>query len=539
MVPFAKSLLRDPALAAMGLVPAGARSDLEDPAVRGVAMRWRVAWISVTLGIIAIVAMFWGTAVSMADTWQSSATYNHGFLVPLISLYLIGVCRWKLSRYEPAPSLWGVVAVVVMAFGWLIGNIASVRAIEQFAFIGMIDALFIAVMGWRAAWAIVFPLIYLMFAVPFGDFLIAPLQDLTAVFVVKALRVMEIPVYLEGIFLAIPTARFEVAEACAGVRFLIATLALGTLFGFLTFRSYRRFAMFLALSFVVPVIANWFRALGIVLIAHYSNSKYAVGADHIIYGWVFFSFVTIILLSIGMMMREKTPVTKAPQEAAIAVPSGRAGSSGAIAGMAILSLVMASAALAYERISLPDGFVSVDAAPALPDIGGGWRAAPGVRSSWHPSFPTADAEIIRSYEKDGRSVQFFIAYYGHQTQGKEIVHNSNRVADGKVWNRAADRTATVKVNGASVDVTVTRMLRGDRGRLAMSWYWVGGRFTGNKYMAKLLQVKSRLVGGPTAAATVVVSAGYEQVPREAEKVLRDFLGHAGPVREMLERTSKN
>ena len=83
------------------------------------------------------------------------------------------------------------------------------------------------------------------------------------------------------------------------------------------------------------------------------------------------------------------------------------------------------------------------------------------------------------------------------------------------------------------------MLRGDRGRLAMSWYWVGGSFTSNPYIAKYLQVKSRLTGGPDAAAIIMVSTTYEQLSSEAENRLRSFLGRTGSVREVLERVAQN
>ncbi len=536
MAPLAQSLRRDPALAAMGLVPAGPSTDAGRPTSARAAARWRAAWISVALGVVSIVALFWGTAAGMAEIWEASRTFNHGFLVPLIVIYLIWIGRDRLSRGVPDPSIWGAALVAVMAFGWLVGSIASVRMVEQFAFIGMINGLFIAVFGWRTAWAMAFPMAYLLFAVPFGEFLIAPLQDLTAEFVVKALRIIGIPVYLEGIFLAIPNARFEVAEACAGVRFLIATLALGALFGHLTFRSYRRFAVFMLLSFVVPIIANWFRALGIVLIAHYSNSKYAVGADHIIYGWVFFSFVTVILLSIGMLMREKGGDEARPAKAVATVP---AGSLGAIVGMAALSLAIASAAPAFEYLSVSNGQRAGELKLTLPAVGGGWRPAPQHRSTWRPKFPSADAEILQSYERNGRRVQFFIAFYSRQTQDREVINVSNRVADGKSWYRAGDHAATVEVDGAPVRVSVTRMLRGERGRLAMSWYWVNGRFTANPYIAKLLQVQSRIFGGPDAAALVAVSASYENVPREADALLRNFLSHTASIRQALEQPSRD
>lgn len=541
MAPFANTLFRDQALADMGLVPHTLPAGGASEAVYRKASCWRMAWVCLAIGLAAIIGLFRDTVGSMVVVWMSSTTFNHAFLIPPICIYLIWIGRGKLAIYEPRPSLWGVAIVALAAFGWLAGNIASVRVVEHFALLGMIEGLFLAVLGWRAACAIAFPLLYLAFAVPFGEFLIAPLQDLTAVFVVKALRVIGIPVYLEGIFLTIPNARFEVAEACSGVRFLIATIALGALFAHLTFRSYGRFAAFMVLSFVVPIVANWFRALGIVMIAHFTDSKYAVGADHIIYGWVFFSFVTIILLSIGMAMREKplNPDQEDAMSARAGMAAGPGGTPRVIAGVAALCLVVASTAPAFELLSRSGGGGTGRVSLTLSGLGGGWRPAPELRTTWRPKFPSADAELYTSYENDGRNIQFYIAYYHHQMQGKEIVGDANTIADGRQWYRTANRSATVQLDGRPLNVNVTRMLRGDRGRLAINWYWVGGQFTANRYFAKFLQVKSRLFGGTDAAAVIVVSARYDQLPREAETLMQNFLDHAGSVREVLESASRN
>ena len=56
--------------------------------------------------------------------------------------------------------------------------------------------------------------------------------------------------------------------------------------------------MFIAASIVVPIVANWLRAYMIVMIGHLSNNKYAVGVDHLIYGWVFFGVVMMLLFSV-------------------------------------------------------------------------------------------------------------------------------------------------------------------------------------------------------------------------------------------------
>ena len=59
------------------------------------------------------------------------------------------------------------------------------------------------------------------------------------------------------------------------------------------------------MSVVVPIAANGLRALGIIVLAHLEGSAAAVEADHILYGWLFFTLVIMILIAIGMAFAEK------------------------------------------------------------------------------------------------------------------------------------------------------------------------------------------------------------------------------------------
>ena len=126
----------------------------------------------------------------------------------------------------------------------------------------------------------------------------------TADFTVAALRLTGIPVYREGQFFTIPTGSWSVVEACSGLRYLIASVTVGVLYAYLTYRSPARRAAFVAASIVVPIVANWVRAYMIVMIGHLSGMKYAVGVDHLIYGWVFFGIVMLLLFWIGSFWRE-------------------------------------------------------------------------------------------------------------------------------------------------------------------------------------------------------------------------------------------
>ena len=313
------------------------------------AWSWRAAGAIAVGAAVLLLALFGETAASIVGKWQTSDTFAHGWLILPICGWFVWNSRASLARLSPAPSAWGLAAVAVFAFGWFLGAVADVLVVQQLALAAMVQATVLAVLGPRVALVLLFPLGYLYFAVPVGEFLVPPMQDWTAVFVVKTLRLVGVPVFSDGVFIAIPTGNFEVAEACAGVRFLIAMIALGVLWARINYRSWPRRLLFVALSVAVPIVANWLRAFGIVLVAYLTDNEVAVGVDHIIYGWVFFVIVIGLLFAVGMTFSEPHGKVVSGVERPVFAAAGSRANVWGTAGMAVAALAIASSALGYDR----------------------------------------------------------------------------------------------------------------------------------------------------------------------------------------------
>ena len=97
-----------------------------------------------------------------------------------------------------------------------------------------------AVLGIDVALTILFPLMFLFFGVPFGEFVVPTMMELTADFTVSALQFSAVPVFREGQHFIIPSGSWSVIDECSGVRYLMASFMVGTLFAYLNYRSLRR-----------------------------------------------------------------------------------------------------------------------------------------------------------------------------------------------------------------------------------------------------------------------------------------------------------
>ena len=253
--------------------------------------------------VIAATAYF-DTLRSMADVYLQSDTFLHGFIILPISFYLVWRKWPQLESIPPRTFVPGIFLLLVISATWFFADILGIQVGKHLAVTAIIPAAVLTVMGVSFARSIAFPLAYLLFAVPFGEFWVPELQEITADFAVGLLRLTGVPVFRDGLFLSIPAGNFVVAEACSGIRYILATLALGTLYAYLSYQKTYKRLIFIAFSLVLPIVANGIRAYGIIAIAYYSDMKYAVGIDHLIYGWIFFGVVIGLMFLVGNRYRD-------------------------------------------------------------------------------------------------------------------------------------------------------------------------------------------------------------------------------------------
>ena len=500
-----------------------------------------------------VFALFLGlyheTLLGLIRIYSVSDTFGHGFLIPVVSAVLIWYRRKRLLSVTPRPALLGFAGLVGLTAIWFVARLADVQLIEHAAFVAAIPCLVLAVLGWGVVRALLFPLFYLIFMIPVGEFMIPPLQDVTADFVVWWLRQIGIPIFRDGIFLYIPSGAFEVAEACAGLRFLIAMIVLGVLFANVTFYTAGRRAVFLLLSVVIPIIANGFRALMIVLIAYWSDHTIAVGVDHIVFGWVFLTFVTILILATGMAMRERTPPPRTEDDDLPPGPPSRPASRGVLVAAATVSLVILTSApaFAYWRETHPPDTSSLHL--ALPAEVVGWTREDADPDVWQPVFVGADAERLIRFVRDDHWVEVYVAYYAYQRRDAEVVNYLNTLhqvaeqpedavsqLDGipDPWSRVADHRFELLDSDGQRPVTGVhlRALTDER-RLVLPLYWVGGQTTQSRVDAKLLQLEAVVSGESEAAAGLVLAAPFREDPQEAADVLRAFAPVLPAIRAAL------
>jgi exosortase A len=495
--------------------------------------------LAIACAVLAPFFIYLGTARSIVAIWNSSETFAHGYAILPISLWLIWKRRAVLARMAPEPFWPALLLLAGCGFGWLLAELADVQVVRQYAFAAMLPLTVLAVCGRRISWAIAFPLAFVLLAVPFGEVFIQPLINFTADFTVWALRATGIPVLREGSSFSIPSGNWSVVEACSGVRYLIASVTLGALYAYLSYRSRRRQMLFLLVSVLVPIVANGLRAYMIVMIGHLSGMALATGVDHIIYGWLFFGLVMFIMFWIGNRWREDVSAEAEAEKLAgsrVAAPGASSGQV-ALASVAVIACLAIWPLYAQHTLSAGSGAKAVD----LASFHSSWAPAPRL-SIWKAHLNPGAAAIDQALQQDGRQVGLEVHYYRDQPQGTGLISSVNVLttdAEDDPWRRIGVEKRIETINGRQLMVKETRLRGPDATLLAWQWYWVDGRYTVNDYLGKLLQAKERLLMRGDDAAGIMVYARFYDQPEQARAALRAFLeSHLQPLEATIAANRK-
>ncbi|MDX1811297.1 MAG: exosortase A, partial [Gammaproteobacteria bacterium] len=390
---------------------------------------WKSNHIAFAIGLTVIAILYFSSLSSMVKTWGMSDTFQHCFLILPIALWLVWRDKEKLLSLKPVPFYWALPAILIFGFIWLLAVYIDINVVQQFAVIALIPLLVISVYGIEIAKQAWFPLLFLFFMLPVGEELQPVLINFTADFTVAAVQLTGIPIYREGSFFQLPTGNWSVVKACSGVHYLLASVTLGFLYAYITYVKWWKRLLFIAISFIVPVIANGIRAFLIVMIGHFSGMELATGVDHIIFGWIFFGVVVAIMFYLGSFFREDD-MREMPAIDANSMSGKRQQLESTkqnqklLVVLAIYLVLVAIWPLKIysENSTVPESNKKL----AIGEISvPGWQVDPEGLINWKPSYKNLDLEFKQSYSNGSQSVLLYVGHYLSQSQDAELINYKN------------------------------------------------------------------------------------------------------------------
>ncbi|HYG46860.1 MAG TPA: exosortase A [Allosphingosinicella sp.] len=490
---------------------------------------WRAHLLALAGAAAAILLLFAGDAADMAAIWWNSDTFNHCLLILPIIVWLV---RQRLPELAAlAPRAWAPALALVAggSLAWLLGEAGNVALLRHLGLVIMLQGAVIACLGKAVARGLAFPIFYAFFLVPFGEELVPPLQTLTAGMSMALLALTGVPAHLEGIFISTPSGLFRVAEACSGVKFLVAMAALGALAANLCFRSWRRRLLFVAFALAVSVVANGVRAFGTIYLAYLTDNQVAVGFDHIVYGWLFFAIVIALVMAAGWRFFDRAPNARWFDPAELQAPGATPGRAARAAQVAAIAVALAAVSPFWSGAVAAAGTRAVPASP-LPEVHGWTRLPAG--NEWRPYYTGADRIALGRYRNAaGQQVDLALVVFARQSEGRELVGYGQGAADEDgAWSWTGD-------SAPPPDGKAERIGSHGKVREVATFYRVGDVVTGSSARVKLETVRTRLLGGPQRAVAVLVAAEAPADGLSPRPAIDAFLRDLGPVAPLADRAA--
>lgn len=508
------------------------------PANSRIAAGWQRALLCWGALLVAMALVFTPTLASLWTIWNNNVAFGHCILVPFIILWLLWLRRVELVQVRPQPYFLALLPIALMAMLWLAGWAGRINIVQHAAFIFLLQLSVPLVFGLRVTRAVLFPLLYAAFLIPAGDQAVPFLQSITAWFCYKLLALAGVPFTADGVFIHAPNGNFQVAEACSGIRYLTAMVAVAAVYANVAFKSWSRRGIVLALSIIIPIIANGIRAWAIIYLGYISDNKIAQGVDHILYGWVFFALVMILFILICRAFADR-PIDE-PMIDIAPIIAGQATSISAVMPW----IVAVAAAIGIMVLAVYDGHRSDARPPTLTQamIGNigpkGWT--PNLaqdRVHWTPVYENADGEKLQSYiDKAGHQVTVYVGLFLAQDERRALIRYGNGAfvfreeGDSWGWSKSLPPPSLATAPAPWSYIIYKDQVTRD----VWQWYYVDGKLYGSPTTAKLAAAWARLAGQRTEVATVILSAERVSSEQSREADLAAFAQAVGPLAPALQ-----
>lgn len=264
-----------------------------------------IALLAATVGLLTL--LYRQILPELVGQWISDPNYSHGLVLPFFSGWILWQKRKSLRSIVPAPAMSGIV-VVAGALGILIlGVFGAEMYLSRTSFLFLLAGIIIYFAGWRMFRELLLPWALLFLAVPLPAIIYnqitLPLQFAASRMASSLLGFLGLPVLREGNVIILSTITLDVAEACSGLRSLMALIALAAIYGCLFERKvWRRWVLVIA-AVPIAIVANAVRIMGTGLLGVYWGSRWAEGFFHLFSGMVIFVCSLVLLFAVHASTR--------------------------------------------------------------------------------------------------------------------------------------------------------------------------------------------------------------------------------------------
>jgi exosortase D (VPLPA-CTERM-specific) len=493
-------------------------------------------WPVVLLAIVAtLAALFRGAFGEMLRLWEFPE-YSHGYLIPFLAAYLFAIRAGALGEARLSPSWWGLALLAVALVALLVGQLAALFIIQEYAFVLAVWALVLALVGGRGVRIIWASLAMLVFLIPL-PFLVQQklsggLQFLSTDMAAAVLRAVGVPVFVEGNVIDMGVSKLQVVEACSGLRYLFPLLSFGLICAYV-YRgpAWHRWAVFLS-TIPITIVMNSIR----IAITGILYDNYGIGAGdsflHFFEGWVIFcGCLAVLFLEMFLLARlQGRSLDEAFDPQLPGLADLRAlGSVGSVSPpiLAAVPLLLLALGATFAVSGRTEVIPAREPFVGFPLRLGDWVGDEEALSDGElAELKLSDYLLVNFRSPREELVNLYVAYYESQRSGVSV-HSPRACLPGGGWQIMESRVIElpgVLPDGRPLRVNQLVIGMGERRQLVNYWFSQRGRNLTNEYAVKWYIFWDSLTQRRTDGALVrlVTPLGDPANDDEARQRLLDF-----------------
>jgi exosortase D (VPLPA-CTERM-specific) len=471
--------------------------------------------------------------------WMDRPEYSHGVLMPILAGFLIWQQRDRFERLPFTGSWWGVGLTTLAALVLLLGKLASVLTLVQYAYVLTLGGLMLSLVGLRAAPLLLVPFFILVLMIPLPEFLFqnltADLQLLSSKIGVAFIRLCGVSVFLEGNVIDLGAYKLEVAEACSGLRYLFPLMTLGFIMAYFYKAAWWKRAIIFFSSIPVTILMNSLRIGAIGVMVDRWGKSMAEGFLHDFEGWmIFMASAAVLLLEIVVLSRVGRDSRPWREIFGVEMPAATPRSVPRIKWQPNTPFIISSVlvgALAATSVFLPERVEKIPARSSFAEFPIQIDSYTGKRSVMDAVYLDTlklDDYLMADYHGiSGQPINLYLAWYNSQ-RGGQSTHSPRTCLPGGGWRIASLQAvdiSQIKIGNTPLRVNRAVIENGNSRQLVYYWFQQRGRVITNEYMVKWYMFWDALTRQRTDGSLVrmIMAVPDGQSVEHADAEMQNFL----------------
>jgi exosortase D (VPLPA-CTERM-specific) len=490
------------------------------------------------LALAIAIITYWAGLAEAVTRWGNQEEYSHGFLIPLVTLFILWEKRHLINATKGPPMWSGVLVSVIAVIIFIVGEISALYLLIQYSFVMMLLGLSMIYVG-RATKYTLAPILLLLFAIPLPYVvevvLTAKLQLFSSWLGVQVIRLFQIPVFLEGNIIDLGVYQLQVVEACSGLRYLFPLMSLGFIAAYFYQAAFWKRATVFLMTIPITIFMNSFRIGVIGVMVDNWGISMAEGFLHDFEGWIIFMACAALLFLLVVLLEKIAPSRKSLSQLFGVVDHAPAnnmfnsnyGKSYSYAPFIVFIIVLLIALFSTKFVDN-----RVEQVPEHEDF----ISFPMQFTDWMGQHEKLDDRVVDKLGMtdylfvnftsiDRNIVNVYVAYYESQRKGQSP-HSPRVCIPGGGWEISEfNRT---EVAGEPINRVVIK--NGDQEQLVYYWFQGRNRQIANEYVNKWFLFKDALLENRTDGALVryVTPILPGESHQDADARIQSLMQHTTP-----------